>query len=139
MVESFIFTGAITSFSKELFARSRPYTGRGPHDFNFFKFSKKAEYLSMPSGHTSAIFSMMTVLAKRCDQWWIKVPAYTLGILVALQRIDANKHWTSDVIVGGALGYWVGSTLVNRNTNKSQATSFNPYFSPSCIGININF
>lgn len=139
MAESFIFTGAITSFSKELFGRSRPYTGRGPHDFNFFKFSTKAEYLSMSSGHTSAIFSMMTVIAKQYDQWWIKIPAYTLGISVALQRIDANKHWTSDVILGGALGYWVGSTLVNRYSNRSQAISFNPYFSPSHIGININF
>ncbi len=92
----------------------------------------------MPSGHTSGIFSMMTVIAKQYGQWWIKIPAYTLGLSVALQRIDADQHWTSDVIIGGALGYWIGNTLVNRH-KKSQACSFSPYVSPNRVGVIINF
>lgn len=139
MFESLIITKAITSFSKALFGRSRPYTGKGPYDFNLLKFSTKHEFLSMPSGHTSGIFSIMTVIAKQYDKWWIKIPAYTLGVSVALQRIDDHQHWSSDVIVGGALGYWVGSTLVNRHKKKSKAISFSPYLSPNRIGININF
>ena len=57
---------------------------------------------------------MMTVLAKRYDRWWIKFPAYTVAVSVGLQRIDSRNHWGADVVVGGAIGYWVGSTLVNK-------------------------
>lgn len=138
-IESYIITKAITSFGKGLFGRSRPYTGKSPYDFNFFKFSTKHKFLSMPSGHTSGIFSMMTVIAKQYDQWCIKIPAYTLSVAVALQRIDDHQHWASDVIVGGALGYWVGSTLVNKHKKKSSAISFYPYMSPNRIGLAINF
>jgi membrane-associated phospholipid phosphatase len=139
MVESFVITGAITTFGKGFLGRSRPFTGKGAHDFNFFKFSIQNEYLSMPSGHTSGIFSILTVIAKQYDHWWIKLPAYTLGLSVALQRIDAHQHWASDVIVGGALGYWVGNTLVNKYKNQSHVDSFHPYISPNQVGINISF
>lgn len=138
-IESYIITKAITAFGKGLFGRSRPYTEKGPNDFNFFKFSSKHKFQSMPSGHTSGVFSMMTVIAKQYDEWWIKIPVYTLSVAVALQRIDDQQHWASDVIVGGAIGYWVGSTLVNKHKKKSSAISFYPYMSLNRIGIAINF
>jgi len=139
MVESLIITKAITSLSKGLFGRSHPYTGNAPYDFNLFKFSTKHEFLSIPSGHTSGIFSIMTVIAKQYDQWLIKIPAYTLSVSVALQRIDDQQRWTSDVIVGGALGFWVGSTLVNKYQKKSHTIAFNAYFSTNRIGVALNF
>jgi membrane-associated phospholipid phosphatase len=139
MVESLVMTEVITGVAKEIMGRSRPYTGKGPHDFNFFGFDSKTEHLSMPSGHTSTIFSMMTVIAKQYNHWWIKIPAYTAGLSVALQRIDAHQHWTSDVIIGGSLGFWVGSALVNGNRIKSQNVSFCPYLLPNAVGVSVNF
>jgi membrane-associated phospholipid phosphatase len=139
MVESYFFTIVITACGKQILSRSRPYTGRGPHDFNLLKFSGKTEYSSMPSGHTSSVFSMMTVISREYNHWWIKIPAYTLCVSVALQRIDADKHWTSDVIAGGALGYWVGSTLVSRRERQSATLSFHPYWSGNRAGIAIDF
>jgi hypothetical protein len=139
MIESYIITINLTSLGKGLFGRARPYYGRGASDFNFFKFSSQYEYTSMPSAHTSGIFSMMTVMAKQYHQWWIKIPAYTLSTSVALQRIDADQHWASDVIVGGALGYWVGSTLVNGYKKPSRVISFNPYLTIDTVGIHIDF
>lgn len=38
MVESSLITQFITTWSKDLFGRSRPYTGKGPHHFEFFCF-----------------------------------------------------------------------------------------------------
>jgi membrane-associated phospholipid phosphatase len=139
MIESFFITQTITYLSKGLFSRSRPYTDRGPHDFNFLKFSSEHPYRSMPSGHTSAVFSMMTVIAKRYNQWWITYPAYTLSVSVGLQRMDDRAHWSSDVFLGGAIGYWVASTLVNRYRNPHSNINLSPYISGNQIGLYVHF
>ncbi len=139
MIESSIITGVITSLSKGFFGRSRPYTERGAQAFNLFKFSLAREYLSFPSGHSSSAFAMMTVIAKQYDQWWIKYPAYTLAVSVALQRMEDRQHWTSDVVVGGAIGYWVASTLVSRHQGKTKSQPIIPYFAANQIGVRMNF
>ncbi|MFZ0389498.1 MAG: phosphatase PAP2 family protein [Calditrichia bacterium] len=123
LAESFIITTTITRLGKEVFGRARPYTGKEPSDFNLFKFSHSREYRSYPSGHTSSIFSMMTVIAKQYPEWWVKYPAYSIGISVALQRLDTRQHWASDVILGGAIGYWVASVLTSQNSESANNLS----------------
>jgi membrane-associated phospholipid phosphatase len=139
VVESALITGFITHLSKDLFNRSRPYTDRGATDFHLFRFSNAHEFTSFPSGHASNIFSLVTVITKQYPAWWLKVPAYTLAVSVALQRIDDRQHWTSDVVVGGLLGYWVGSRLVNRYQNKSKRISICTYLSGNQIGVRFLF
>jgi len=139
VIESSLITGFITWGSKGLFNRSRPYTNRGTKDFHFFQFSSAHKNSSFPSGHSSNIFSLATVITKQYPAWWLKVPAFTLGVSVALQRIDDRQHWTSDVVAGGFLGYWVGSRLVNRYQTKSQKISIYPYFQGNQIGMRLLF
>ena len=143
LIESSAITGIITYASKGLFCRARPYTGKGARDFKFFTFSGKVRFRALPSGHASSAFAMMTVIAKQYDQWWIRIPAYTLAVSVALQRMDDRQHWTSDVLVGGAIGYLVSSSLVNRYKNKPQGTSVRtsvqPYTSKNGLGLSLNF
>ncbi len=139
MVESYVIAGAITQLGKRLFGRSRPYTGEGPNTFVPFKFRGTTASRSFPSGHTTSAFSMMTVLAKQYHQWWIKVPAYTVAVSVALQRIDSRNHWGADVVLGGAIGYGVGSTLVNRNKSQSKKSTVSPYIFGNRVGFIINF
>ena len=139
LVESFFISGTITQLGKRIFGRARPYTGKGPEAFEPFQFGGTSDNRSFPSGHTTSAFSMMTVLAKQYDRWWIKIPAYSVALSVALQRIDTHNHWGADVIVGGAIGYWVGSTLVNRYKQQSEINSINPYFLGNRFGILLNF
>ncbi|MEE9170600.1 MAG: phosphatase PAP2 family protein [bacterium] len=139
LIESSAITGIITYASKGLFCRARPYTGKGARDFKFFTFSGKVRFRALPSGHASSAFAMMTVIAKQYDQWWIRIPAYTLAVSVALQRMDDRQHWASDVLVGGAIGYLVSSSLVNRYKNKPQGTSVQPYASKNGLGLSLNF
>ena len=139
VIESAAIAGAVTYVGKGLTGRSRPYTGRGAYDFRLFKFSNKEEYRALPSGHTASVFSMMTVIAQQYDKWWIKIPAYTLAISVALQRMETRNHWSSDVVVGGAVGCWVGITLVNHHEQKPRKTSFRPNFSGNRVGVSIHF
>ena len=139
MSESFLITGAFTTFGKVLFGRSRPFMEKGPHDFHFFEYRMRNRFLSMPSGHSSSIFSVMTVIANQYPHWWIRLPAYTFCVSVALQRIDAHQHWASDVIVGGAIGYWVGKTLVNKHKKSSNKSAVYPAASQGQVGIKLYF
>ncbi len=139
MVESYLISGAIAQLGKRVFGRARPYTGEGPSKFEPFKFRGARDRRSFPSGHATSAFSMMTVLAKQYDQWWIKIPAYTVAISVAMQRMDSRNHWGADVIVGGAIGYSVGSALVNKYKQQSNSLSMNPYIFGNRVGIMVSF
>jgi membrane-associated phospholipid phosphatase len=139
LLEAYLISGAVTVFGKGLFGRPRPYTGEHPHDFNLFKFSRSADFRSFPSGHATNIFAMMTVLAKHHRHWWVSVPAYLLCAGVALQRIEHRNHWASDVIVGGAIGYWVGSVLVNKHVRETHKLRVSPYLVPDRLGVTITF
>jgi len=139
MFESVLIIQLITSRSKDIFGRSRPYTGKGPHDFKFFASRSAQGSRSMPSGHTSSAFAMMTVIAKQYDRWWVKIPTYTFAVSVACQRMNSRQHWASDVIVGAGIGYWVGSALANRKPDQSKSSSINPYLLGNRLGLAVNF
>jgi membrane-associated phospholipid phosphatase len=70
--------------------------------------------LSFPSGHASNAFTLAAV-AERHYGWKAGVPAYTLASLVAVSRLQRNKHYLSDVMAGATLGYIVGRTVVRVN------------------------
>jgi len=139
MVESVVITNNITYWSKGLYGRARPYLERGAQNFDLFQFSKKGALRALPSGHTSGIFSMMTIIAKQYNYWWIKIPVYTFSVSVALQRIDDRRHWASDVIVGGVLGYWVANTLVNYNKKITKFFATKPFIHHNRIGLSFQF
>jgi len=111
-VESFIFTGMITSAFKFLIGRNRPYAGNGPFHFNPFTFDN--EKLSMPSGHSSTAFSLASVIAGNYNKW-VDAGAYTLAGLTALSRVYHDKHWLSDVFLGAVIGTAVGRAVVKLN------------------------
>lgn len=139
VVESVLLTQFATSLSKDLIGRSRPYTDRGPHDLNPFKSNRAEEFRSMPSGHVSNIFAIIGVMDKQYDHWYVKIPAYTLGVSVALQRMNDRQHWTSDVIAGAGLGYWIGSALANKKPAGAKSSSLQPYLFKNTVGVAINF
>jgi hypothetical protein len=139
LAESVVLTQIFTSWSKSIFGRGRPYTDRGPRDFNFFKFGQSEDFKSMPSGHVSSAFALMTVIAKQYDHWYVDVPAYTFAVSVAFQRMTSRNHWASDTIIGGALGYWVSSTLVQKQRRALCTCSVQPYILGDRFGVAMNF
>ena len=107
---------------KQLLGRARPYVGSGSEDFNLGKFGNQQDFQSMPSGHSLEAFATMTVLAKRYPHWWVQLPAYSVAGGIAAQRIDTHKHWVSDVVLGGTIGYQVARMLVDH----AEGTSADP-------------
>ena len=108
-LESFGTSTVIVLSLKFIAGRARPQSGKSRDTFR--PFSTKANYLSFPSGHSSAAFSVATVVASESDIFFIDALAYGLASLVALSRVNSNKHWASDVFIGSAIGYFVGKKI----------------------------
>jgi hypothetical protein len=119
LTESFIITSLYTGLAKVILGRERPNVPDSRGRFLFFE--KATRHRSMPSGHTAAAFTFATVLAESYDKLYVKIPAYTLAVCAGLERIEHRKHWVSDVIIGGLIGYYIGQTITMiHNQNGSQ-------------------
>jgi membrane-associated phospholipid phosphatase len=70
---------------------------------------------SFPSGHTSAAFSVATVISRRYPKHrWVPYVAYGLAGVVGFSRVSLSSHFPSDVFMGAALGYTIGRYTVLR-------------------------
>jgi membrane-associated phospholipid phosphatase len=58
---------------------------------------------SFPSGHAASAFAGAAFLQRRYG-WPCGVPAYAVATFVAYSRVEAKRHWTSDVVAGGVIG-----------------------------------
>ena len=97
LTQGLLVSGVLVTITKRLTSRTRPDDGS----------------LSFPSGHTADCFTIATILQLE-HGWKLGVPAYAVAGLVSAQRLDANRHFLSDVIVGAAIGLVVGHTVSGR-------------------------
>lgn len=125
--ESLILASLLAHTVKGTGSRVRPnnYGTSNPHQWNgpFFKGN------SFFSGHTTAAFSVCSVIAYRYrDTKWVPAVAYGMASLVGLQRIYNNKHWASDVFFGATVGTATGLFLCK--SWEKLPIRFYPSFSP---------
>jgi membrane-associated phospholipid phosphatase len=100
----------ITTGLKYSFGRSRP--DAAGTSIQFRPFSGSA---SFPSGHTAAAFALATAIADQTHDGWSDYVLYGAATVTALSRINNNRHWASDVLVGGLIGHfsarWIGRKM----------------------------
>jgi len=139
VIEAVVFAGIFTDVSKVIIGRSRPYTERGPYFYKMFTFN--SDFLSLPSGHSTVAFAASTVLANRIKNIYASIGLYSLSFLTAASRIYSDDHWTSDIVIGSAIGYFVGDFISGGiKLNKSnKKTTLNLYPSPGGVGMRICF
>jgi len=100
--EALIDSAIVDSVFKEITQRPRPR-----EDFGRGRFFTGGN--SFPSGHSAAAWSVATVFACQYkDQPVIHYGAYAAASAVGISRFTVRKHFLSDVLVGGALGYGIG-------------------------------
>jgi membrane-associated phospholipid phosphatase len=118
-LESFALASLFTRIPKIIVGRERPdnlqgygpYTIKGPFHGNSF-----------PSGHTTAVFAVASVIATQYRETkWVPVAVYSVASLVGTSRIYDNKHWLTDVVAGATIGTLVGNLVSHRKSN-SQLT-----------------
>ncbi len=78
--------------------RERP--SGGPHSF--------------PSGHTAAAFSTVPALFHHGGTW-VGLAATALAIGTAAGRMEDQKHYSSDVIFGAAVGFVAGRAVLGKS------------------------
>ncbi len=110
ILQSYLYSGAITIALKSLVGRWRPNQWHGHLTFNPLVAGPNA-YLSFPSGDVAVVFALSVVMTglwknKLWQFLWI-----LLAVLTSLSRIYYNAHWISDVVFStvnaGVAGVWV--------------------------------
>lgn len=96
---------------KTTVGRNRPNAPSEPGSF----FERGA---SFPSGHTIASFALASVIAhKYGDHKWVPFVAYGLATAVGAARFTGQQHYASDIVVGGAMGYFIGRYVVRSSSS----------------------
>ena len=92
---------------KPLFGRIRP-----SHIFldGLNLLVSKGGKWSMPSNHASNIFTLTVILSYFYSR--VKLPLYSLAVLIAVSRVYVGVHYPGDVIVGSVFGYSVGWLVI---------------------------
>jgi membrane-associated phospholipid phosphatase len=91
----------VSQLTKGVTGRLRPDAALSDGDeFEPFTFSDR----SFPSGHTAAAFALATTLADDIHHPLATIGLYGLATATGIARIQQNRHWTSDVLIGAALG-----------------------------------
>ncbi len=116
VIESYFVANNITSLLKRSFGRARPFMNKGNSYFTPFSDAPNGDN-AFPSGHSTLAFSLSTVLASHVDNTYLKVLIFTPAVITAVSRVMQNMHWTSDVFMGSAIGFFVGSFITNNHLN----------------------
>ncbi len=122
--------GILTGTLQAALGRQRPYKGKGPTSYDPF-----SEGGSFPSGHTSVVFNVATILSSQYKSYGIiPVFSYSLAGLVGFSRINDNKHFASDVLAGALVGITTAQLALRIRKNIKQILSkikaFYQAFSP---------
>src|SRR5665213_1054868 len=146
--QAYIAAGAVESVTKFLSGRTRPsvYPAGTEAEPEFLgPFSKTARstggkkvYSSFPSGHTTVAFEAATVFALEYkDQPIVPIIAYSAATMIGLSRITQNAHWSTDVLVGAALGFLTGKEVVNNYHRYSKLKA--PHQKKNTVTFNLNY
>jgi membrane-associated phospholipid phosphatase len=135
--ESLVITGAFVQLLKHTTGRHRPYTGDS-HDHWSPGYTSKGSYQSFPSGDASTAFSIASVVASEYDNVIVPPLVYGAATLVALERVHNNAHWSSDVFVASAIGYFTGKTVVASHTKQSNLV-FEPWIDGEGTGVLVSY
>ena len=104
LLDSLIVAGVL----KEVFRRNRPDES-DPGEF-------WGGGTSFPSGHAIQMWSVASLVSHEYHhQRLVAIVAYSLAGLVSAARIAAEKHFASDVFVGGTMGWFIGRYVYNTH------------------------
>jgi membrane-associated phospholipid phosphatase len=105
-LESALLTDGLVNVVKVIGRRERPLMEDGTRAGGF----------SFPSGHATITFAAATVLQQHLG-YKAAIPTYAVATYVAASRLHDNVHWTSDVVMGAALGVMIGRTVTWHGRN----------------------
>ncbi|MGB9731179.1 phosphatase PAP2 family protein [Calditerrivibrio sp.] len=113
-------SGLITDIIKFILGRYRPIEYFEHHLYGFKFLQTKYKYTSIPSGHSTTIFSAMYVLAIFLKKY--RFPLIIIGLLMAFTRVISLNHYPSDVLAGILVAITISSILYNGFKKRGMLT-----------------
>jgi membrane-associated phospholipid phosphatase len=114
MIDSTLYAIATTTVLKEIFQRPRP---------------DRSDYRSFPSGHTTMAFSFATAVLMEHGLGW-GIPALAMASFVGYSRINDNKHYLDDVVMGATIGSVFAVGLHSYYQKQNKKLTILPLISP---------
>lgn len=132
-------TQLLTSFLKFASNRVRPQaSGPNAEGGEFWPGGQHFSADSFPSGHTANAFAVAHVIADEYPGWKVKLAVYGLAAATGFERIQGREHFPSDVLVGGAIGYFVGGYIFNHHSTRSKThITFAPMIGHGGAGVSV--
>jgi len=97
--------GVAVQLVKFTAGRTRPELWLGP-----FQHARAAA-TSFPSGHTVGAFALGGVLMLASPSRTMRIAAFLLALSVAVSRVLAFRHWTSDVLASASIGMLLAAVV----------------------------
>jgi membrane-associated phospholipid phosphatase len=92
----------VSEVLKAATGRQRPLEGDGAG--RFFHGSD-----GFPSGHAMESFALASVIAHRYrTKKAVVIAAYGIATLISASRFSGQKHFASDIVAGGVMGWFIG-------------------------------
>ena len=133
--ESLILASLFVQIPKRLAGRERP---KNTHPLSSKEWNGWGGGTSFWSGHTTAAFSVASVIAEMYDDRpTIGFIAYSAATLAGLSRIHDQKHWASDVFMGAVVGTAIGKLVVK--SYHSNKVAFTPVIAPDNTAVYFSF
>lgn len=144
IMESFFYTGIVTLAGQYVFAEERPRNGGEMH---FFRLGGHGV-----SGHTSVACSISGPLNRQylqitdADTTAVKLVKYSgkavvygVPFLTGLSRLNDDKHYSWNVLLGYAVGYTVGELVADAHAeSKKQNIAVMPFIDDKEKGIMVS-
>lgn len=148
IAQATFYTFYVNGTLKYIIGRARPYLEQGNQTYVPFSTYTNPDHQSLPGGHTGIVMALTTVLSRNAKPLWLKILAYVPAALSVVGRVYLDKHWASDVFLGGAIGYFVATWVVDqhenpdeKDNNKSQlgirGLNIHPFVSADSYGLGL--
>ncbi|HEY9260987.1 phosphatase PAP2 family protein [Chitinophaga sp.] len=114
--KSLVISTVIYATLKSIVRRGRPTYYDSPFNFDP-PFTNDKQHTSFPSGHSLTVMTVATAMAELYgkDHPWVPWVAYGIAGLTGVTRLYENRHWSSDVWVGLALGHFVTKSIFRHH------------------------
>jgi len=102
---AFLLSALVAQILKNLFSMPRPKQFFAPGQYHYFIDGVTGlGFASFPSGHTTSVFALATLLAIFTKNPKAKIAFLLSGIAVGYSRIYLGQHFLGDVLTGSCIG-----------------------------------
>ena len=105
VIAAFLFSALLAQILKNLFSEPRPKQFFAPGAYPYFIDGvTHLGFASFPSGHTTSIFALATLMAIFARRRDTKIACLLGAVLVGYSRIYLGQHFLGDVLMGSIIG-----------------------------------